>query len=53
VTWPRMSWPDLDEARHAEALAAIPLGSVDPKLVARIKRRAADRVHEAIRGDAP
>jgi hypothetical protein len=28
VTWPRMSWPDLDEARHhaeALALAAIPL----------------------------
>ena len=39
VTWPRMSWPDLDEARrHAEALAAIPLESVDPKLAARIKR---------------
>src|SRR5262245_50720577 len=41
VTWPRMAWPDLDEARHrAEhlALAAIPLASVDPKLAARIKR---------------
>jgi len=41
VTWPRMSWPDLDEARHrAEtlALAAIPLESFDPKLAARIKR---------------
>ena len=36
VTWPRMSWPDLDQARrHAEALAAIPL---DPKLSAQIKR---------------
>jgi hypothetical protein len=52
VTSPRMSWPDLDEARHhAEALAAMSLGSVEP--AARIKRRAADRVREAIRGDAP
>jgi hypothetical protein len=41
VTWPRMSWPDLEEAKHhAESLAlsAIPLASVDPKLAARIKR---------------
>jgi hypothetical protein len=34
-----MSWSDLDEARHcAEALAAIPLEFVDPKLSARIKQ---------------
>jgi hypothetical protein len=41
VTWPRMAWSDLQEAkRRAEwvALAAIPLASVDPKLAARIKR---------------
>ena len=39
--WPRMSSPDLVQAKHrAEslALAAIPLETVDPKLAARIKR---------------
>jgi hypothetical protein len=41
ITWPRMAWASLDEAKHrAEslALAAIPLESFDPKLAARIKR---------------
>ena len=41
VTWLRMSWADLGEAkRGAESLAlmAMPLEAVDPKLAARIKR---------------
>ena len=38
ITWLRMSWPDLDEAKRRAktiALSALPL---DPKLAARIKR---------------
>jgi len=41
ITWPRMSWPDLERAKRgaeAMALVAMPLASVDPKLAARIKR---------------
>jgi len=41
ITWPRMAWADLEEAkRRAESLAlsAIPLESFDPKLAARIKK---------------
>ena len=38
ATWPRVSWPDLVEARrHAEALALVAI-PVDPKLAARIRR---------------
>jgi hypothetical protein len=41
VTWQRMSWPDLGEAKRramSMALAGIPLAASDPKLAARIKR---------------
>src|SRR5262249_2766445 len=41
VTWPRMSWADLGEAKHrAEsfALMALPLATARPELAARIKQ---------------
>ena len=41
LTWPRMAWSDLGEAKRCAAslaLAAIPLEAADPKLAARIKR---------------